>query len=42
MCADKVVDLDEVDKDSIRMTRGKIWTTQGKEHINLCFRLVAG
>ncbi|KAF6035233.1 CYP3A131 [Bugula neritina] len=29
MCADKVVDLGEVDKDSIRMTRGKTWTTQG-------------
>ncbi|KAF6029394.1 CYP3A4 [Bugula neritina] len=29
MCSDKMVDLDKVDKDSIKVTDGKRWTTQG-------------
>ncbi|KAF6035234.1 CYP3A4 [Bugula neritina] len=29
MCSDKVVDLDKVDKDSIKVTNGKRWTTEG-------------
>lgn len=31
MCVDKIVDVDKVDKDSVRVTDGKTWSTKGND-----------
>lgn len=40
ICADKVVDVDKAEKDSVRVTDGRVWCTKGMTKMFTSFYLI--